>query len=260
MKTLIVVLSLVLAAPAWAGTAHVVSVRKAPRDASLGRIAAEVAAQGNHRLIQPRAASEVGKLEALSCENDGVIAGALEIGVGDFAGNVFEAPQQTPWQIKEITFGLFDLGATFPGLLFFDVYVADPEQGGDFFVEWSLDIEISDIAGQAETFTVDVSMFDMEGENAILTLYGDGNGQIGRMLPAYDNSARCFDGDNVCSVHLPANESELFIYGLIDLDTCPTTTPNPLGILNYDLVHEVVVGSTSVDTTRESWGALKTRY
>ena len=258
MKSLVIaVLFCCLAAPAWAGRAEVIRVRAGARPTVPDRIHRDTAASASIESGRPRAGM-VHKGDAsvvLNCENDGTVEGALVIGVGDFVGNIFEVGKDpTPWRIEQLVFGLVDYDATYPALLYFDLYEDDGQ--GSFQPIGALDIEIESIpTGEADIFTVDVTEFNITGSRDILTLYGDGRGEAGRMLPAYDSSPRCFVDGEVCSVHLPADEQSLFVFGMQDAKLCPRAQNN---ILMFDLVQELVIGpAPNVATQPRSWGAVK---
>lgn len=256
MKSLVLAAALLaLAGPAWAGQAQIVRHHPNGRTDVPSRMQHTVQSLDAVRLDHsrsPLAAKGGGVL--LTCENDGTIDGALIIGIGDFVGNVFAVPEEpTPWMVKSISFALLDFDATYPGLLFFDIYEDD---GTQYLPIAAFDIEISDLEpGEADVFSLDITEFKVTGSGDILTLYGDGSGEEGRMLPAYDATPRCLEGDNVCSVILPVDASSLLIYGVVDEKACPRAENN---ILNYDLVHEVtVVPAPNVATQRRSWGEVK---
>jgi len=256
MKSLVlVVVFACLSGPAWAGSAQIVRHHPGGRADVPHRMQHAVQALESVQLDEPRLAmASKGGSVLLTCENDGEIDGALIIGIGDFVGNVFAAPKEpTPWRVEEISFALLDYDAQYPGLLFFDIYEDDGEQ---YLPIAAFDIEIASLEpGEADVFALDISEFDVTGSGDILTLYGDGTGEAGRMLPAYDSSPRCLDGDNVCSVILPVDATSLLIYGVQDAKLCPRAENN---ILNFDLVHDIVVGPVPNVTTRQrSWGDVK---
>lgn len=221
------------------------------------RVVRQTTATGDvHRPIAPalRAA------DVLNCENDNLIAPSttLKLLPGDMAGNIFELGLlDTPRVIESISLGMLPQpNSSFPLLVYLDIFVYDPVE--DSFVNVApFDITIdSPIDPAGEILDIDLSKFGVEVGHDLLTLYGDAtNTTVDKMVnPAGDDSPRCLSagGDNVCSVLLPFDDIELFIYGVDDAG-CAS------GIMNFDLVHEVSLAPV-VATETASWSSVKARF
>ena len=201
----------------------------------------------------------------LNCENDNLLnpSSTLIIDAGDLAGSFFTVPATpTPYRITAVRLGVFSFNAAVPSQL--DLVVLEDDGTGDSFnsiAGFTVDLDTA-IDSAGEIVDVDLSSFDVTGENDLLILYGDAAGADNALvLPGGDSSARCLVSgggtDNVCSVHLPAGETDLFIYGVIDGTECPSA---PSQILNLDLVVEVDIAPLQVATFTASFGAVKARF
>ncbi len=200
----------------------------------------------------------------LNCENDYIIDGAhtLVIGDGDRAGNIFEMPTDLtpPLKVASATMGLLNFGQTLPTVVELDIF--QDNGAGSFEFVAGFDVTVDSIDNDGSVVEVDLTSFDLEVSGRVLTLFGDANpSPAGRVLPAGDGTARCLssNNDNICSVHLPQGATGVFIYGAVDPASCASS---PNNILNFDLVHELVIvdANGAVATSSESWGTVKSRF
>jgi len=259
--SIVALLTLTLTLPAFAGDAGLtVTQRTHPKagqsltlDASIVGAGA-MQANAKPMLVGNGSANKIGVV--LNCENDGIInlANTLLISPGDFVGNIFAAPAvPNPFHVREVTLGFADFGQVYPATALVEFYEDNGGGGFDFVTAFTVNIPSSPGAGTL--YTVDISAFNIVLSNDLLTLYADdAPSEGGYMVPTGDNSPRCFNGSNVCSVHLPAGSGSLFIYGLGD-PGCP-----PNNILNLDLTHELLVDEIPVSTVPSSFGEVKSKF
>jgi len=256
---IVALLTLTLSAPALA-TEPTVTQRSVPKSGQLTLTKEVVGAETFGASAKPmtlrshRTADKVAV--TLNCENDNVIdlANTLLISPGDFVGGIFAPPvTPNPFHLREVSFGLVDFGQVYPATVLVEIYEDDGLGSYQFVTGFAVDIPTS--PGGGTIYNVDVSAFNIILSNEVLTLYGDDlPSEGGYMVPTGDSSPRCFTGDNVCSVHLPASNPSLFIYGVND-PGCP-----PNNILLFDLTHELVVDEIPVATLPASFGEVKSKF
>lgn len=256
---IVALLTLTLSIPAVAGDLTVTQ-RSAPKSGALTLshevVGGEVfgASAKPMTVLGQRAANKA--IVVLNCENDNIInlSNTLLISPGDFVGNIFAPPvSPSPFHIREITVGLADFGQLYPANLLVEIYEDDGLGSYQFVTGFTINIPAS--PGSGTLYTVDISAFNIILSNEVLTLYGDdAPSEGGYMIPTGDDSSRCFDGNNVCSVHLPAANPGLFIYGITD----PTCPPNNIRL--FDLTHELGVDEIPVATRPASFGEVKAKF
>lgn len=199
----------------------------------------------------------------LNCENDGVLdpANTLVLDVGDLAGTIFPVPNDpSPYMVAEIDISMLDLNSSYPAQL--DLIILESNETGttfDTIAGFNVDLDAA-VSAEGEMLNLDLREFNVTGQYELLVLYGDSAGETASLiLPVGDSTARCAPEDivEVCSVHLPANEGTLFIYGAVDAVTCFRSTHN---IRFFDIVMEVLLEDIGVGTLDSSFGALKARY